>query len=75
MSVLVQSDVIAVQASISGDDTTSMNTAHPALVETPKTDLLVTFLNNLCAFCIVNLIWLFYPQILTLGIQLRCIFS
>ena len=43
MSVLVQSDVIAVQASISGDDTTSMNTAHPALVEYPNAVTLVTY--------------------------------
>jgi len=43
MSVLIQSDVIAVQVSSSGDETTSMSTAHRALVQTPKSDLLVTY--------------------------------
>ena len=41
ISILVQSDVITVQTSNSGDETTSMNTAHPALVEFPKADMLV----------------------------------
>ena len=50
MSVLVQSDVIAVQVSSSGDETTSMNTAHRALVETPINRSAGNLLNILFAF-------------------------
>ena len=41
ISLLVQSDVIAVQVSIKADDTSAMTQAHPAEVDLPKADLQV----------------------------------
>ena len=42
ISLLVQSDVIAVQVSSKADGTSAMTQAHPAEVDLPKADLQVT---------------------------------